>query len=85
MIGQGKGKPKKPTVLRNDTKLVINIMAHNGFKADYPIFEKALLESKLFTLTSQCASGMAKISYSFEMVCETTNVVINFTDSMNLF
>lgn len=44
------------------------MVAHCGHKADYPILEKSMLEDARFKCISQCASGMAKISYTYELV-----------------
>lgn len=49
-------------------KCTVSLFAHNGHKADYPLVEKALLNSTLFRLESQCASGMAKISYTWKVL-----------------
>lgn len=53
-----RGKQTTTTSKRNQS-LIISMGAHNGFKADFPIFKKALLNDLRFTLTKQCASGMA--------------------------
>jgi hypothetical protein len=68
-------------------KCVISLFAHNGHKADYPIVEKALLETPLFRLEGQCASGMAKISYTYKVLgeFESGNLFVQFTDSLNLY
>lgn len=42
------GLTKKP----KNTDCFVNIFAHNGHKADYPIVVKALLNSDLFLLTA---------------------------------
>lgn len=70
-----------------NNKCVISLFAHNGHKANYPIVEKALLESPLFRLEGQCASGMAKISYTYKVMgkYEGAQLFVQFTDSLNLY
>jgi hypothetical protein len=54
--------------------------AHNMARADYPVIQKALLDDKRIILTGQCASGMAKISYTYQIEKKLT---VTFIDSMN--
>jgi hypothetical protein len=71
-MGQQKFKNEKEMVKAMQTKsqfkCVISLFAHNGHKADYPLVEKTLLESSLFRMEGQCASGMAKISYTYKVM-----------------
>ena len=67
-----------------DYKCIISLVAHNGHKADYPLIMKSLLNDKRYTLISQCASGMAKISYKYSYN-NNKFVTIQFVDSMNLY
>lgn len=69
------------------TRMTLNIFAHNGHKCDYPIVEKALLNSSLFQMVGQCASGMAKISYTYRVMGRFSQeqIYVQFTDSMNLY
>lgn len=65
----------------------MSLFAHNGHKADYPLIEKTLLNSDLFTLEKQCASGMAKISYTWKVMGDFSdkNLYVQFCDSLNIF
>lgn len=49
----------------SSSKCNVLLVAHNMSRADYPVIQKALLEDKRLTLVGQCASGMAKISYTY--------------------
>lgn len=52
-------------------------------KADHPLIQKAMLEDPRFRLTGQCASGMAQISYTYEVTGVTGVNAVMFLDSMN--
>lgn len=68
--------------IRGEQKGAVNVffVAHNMARADYPVIQKALLEDPRITLTGQCASGMAKISYTYTI---EFNLTVTFIDSLN--
>jgi hypothetical protein len=64
----------------SEAKVNILFVAHNMSRADYPVIQKALLDDKRITLTGQCASGMAKISYTYRI---EEGLTVTFIDSLN--
>jgi hypothetical protein len=54
--------------------------AHNGFKADFPLIQKILLNDRRFTLKNMCQTGMQVINNEFE-VCDKQLI---FADSLTM-
>lgn len=69
--------------------VTVNMVAHNAFRADYPLIEKVLLECDLLTRSRQVETGMCKILHAYK-INDTEDydghrITIVFTDSLNLF
>lgn len=64
-------------------QITLQIYAHNGFKADWPLVEKYLLNDSRFEEPNQCASGQAVIIKSLQTKINKTTFKLMFLDSLN--
>jgi hypothetical protein len=66
-------------------RVCLQLTAHNGMKADYPLILKAMLNDKRLTFLRTLGSAMSSVSHIWQVGCESDGLTIQFTDTINFW